>query len=68
MRKNFMRNAVSDVFVNDQRTKFLFCAFVRPRGRFFCAPTGAQMGNTGGKVKKDGGIEVKNCFFFAAVL
>ena len=51
MRKNFMRNAASDVFVNDQRTKFLFCAFVRPMGAFF-VPKGEQMGNTGGKSEK----------------
>ena len=42
MRKNFMRNAASDVFVNDQRTKFLFCGFVRPRGRFFVPQRGAD--------------------------
>ena len=68
MRKNFMRNAVSDVFVNDQRTKFLFCRFVRPMGAFFVPQRERRWGTREEKVKKDGGIEAKNCFFFAAVL
>jgi hypothetical protein len=30
----------------------VFCFLLRPWGRFFCAPTGEKMGNTGGKSEK----------------